>query len=78
MSTGESHVKKVLDALEAVIENRASKTQLQQSVDGVSVQHMPLSDLMDARDRYARKYRKERAAAAGKSSDRTTTARFKN
>ena len=73
-----SHVKKVLDALEAAIEGRASKTQLQHSVEGVSIQHMTHTELLDLRDRYAAKYRKELAALKGQSLERTTTARFAN
>lgn len=73
-----SHVKKVLDALEAAIEGRASKTQIQQSVQGISIQHMTLAEQMDARDRYARKYHKERAAQGLVSSRRTIKPRFVN
>lgn len=73
-----SHVKKVLDALEAAIEGRASKTQIQQSVGGVQIQHMTLSEQVELRDRYAIKYRKEVAAVNGRTSTRTTTARFAN
>ena len=70
-----SHVKKVLDALEAAIEGRASKTQMQQSIGGVQVQHIELSKQIELRDRYAIKYRKEQS---GGSARRTIRSRFVN
>lgn len=73
-----SHVKKVLDALEAAIEGRASKTQVQQSVGGVQIQHMTLQEQVMLRDRYAIKYKKEIAAINRRPSHRATTARFAN
>ena len=73
-----SHVKKVLDALEASIEGRASKTQVQHSVDGVAIQHMTLTEQVDLRDRYAKKYRAERAASGAVSTRRTIKSRFVN
>lgn len=78
MSTEPSHVKKVLDAVRAAIEKRASKTQLQQTVDGVSVQYMTPEQLRDTEAYYSRKYRKEEARKAGKSSRRTIGPRFRN
>lgn len=71
-----SHAKKVLDALEAAIEGRASKTQLEQGVGGVQIKHMSLADQVMLRDRYAIKYRKEVAALSRRSSTRTKRARF--
>jgi hypothetical protein len=73
-----SHVKKVLDALEASIENRASKTQMQQSVGGAQIQHMSLTEQITLRDRYRLKYQKELAAKRGRSSRRTIGSRFAN
>ena len=73
-----SHVKKVLDALEASIEGRASKTQMQQTVGGVQVQHIELADQIKLRDRYAIRYRKELAASGKGSSRRTIKPRFDN
>ena len=73
-----SHVKRVLDALNAVIERRASKTQMSQAVDGIQISHMSLADQIQHRDRYAMKYQKERAAKAGTSPRRTVAARFVN
>jgi hypothetical protein len=76
---GRSHVKKVLDSLEALIEGRASKSQIQQSLGGaISVQHMGTDELMRMRDQYALKYRKELLSKAGKSTRRTIYSRFAN
>lgn len=73
-----SHVKKVLDALEAAIEGRASKTQVSQSVNGVAIQHMTLQEQVTLRDHYAMKYRKEQAKKGQGSSRRTLKSRFVN
>lgn len=45
---GRSWFDVAIDALEASIQGRASKTQLAQTVGGVQVQHMSLSDQLDA------------------------------
>ncbi len=73
-----SHVKKVLDALEAAIEGRASKTQMFQTVGGVQIQHMPLSDQIRLRNKYAAKYRQEQIAAGNIKSRRIVKSRFSN
>lgn len=73
---GRSHVKKVLDALEAAIEGRASKTQLRHEFDGVSIEHLTLEQQIDMRDKYKMKYHRELATAAGRSSWQTITPRF--
>jgi len=65
-----SHVKKVLDALEAAIEGRASKTQINQSVGGMTIGHMTLADQVAMRDKYRAKYQQE-LVAAGKAKSRT-------
>jgi len=43
-----------IDALEAAIEGRASKTQLQQSINGIQVQHLDLNDQLTALSRLKR------------------------
>jgi hypothetical protein len=73
-----SHVKKVLDALEAAIEGRASKTQLEQAVGGVQVRHMTLAEQVKLRDRYAAKYRRELVAAGKAKSRRIIKPRFQS
>lgn len=54
-----SHAKKVLDAIEAVIENRASMDQQSMSIAGRSLSRMSIDDLMTFRDRYKAEYLKE-------------------
>ena len=63
---GRTHTKRVLDAIEAVIENRASKTQLTQSAAGVEVQHMTMEQLISARDKYRVRYLNEQVLAGNK------------
>ena len=54
-----SHAKIVLDAIEAVIENRASMDQSSMSIAGRSLSRMSIDDLMTFRDRYKAEYLKE-------------------
>jgi len=54
-----SHAKKVLDAIQAVIENRASQDQMSYSIAGRSLSRMSIDDLMRFRDRYRAEYNKE-------------------
>lgn len=60
---GRSHVKKVLDALEAAIEGRASRTDKEYELDmGGSrrrIQHMTHAELIQAHARYKDLYRQE-------------------
>ena len=48
----EPHAKKVLDALEAVIENRATQDQMSYSIAGRSLSRMSQDDLNAFRDKY--------------------------
>jgi len=75
-ASGDSHAKKVLDALEAVIEGRASKSQTMQMIGGVQVQHIPLEQLVRLRDKYAAKYRTEQVRAGEVTSNRKIKVRF--
>ncbi len=54
-----SHAKKILDAVEAVLENRASMDQQSMSIAGRSLSRMSITDLMTFRDRYKAEYLKE-------------------
>ena len=47
-----THAKKVLDAIEAVIENRATKDQQAYTIAGRSLQLTPLADLLRLRKEY--------------------------
>ncbi len=47
-----SHARKVLDAIEAVLENRATVDQQEYSIAGRSLKRMPIQELLVFRDRY--------------------------
>lgn len=47
-----SHVEKVIDAIEAVIEGRASQDQMGYAIAGRSLSRTPIADLLILRDRY--------------------------
>lgn len=75
-----THVKRVLDAIEAVIENRASAADLEYSVAGRSLKKMTHAELLALRDRYKAEYAAELAAeriADGLASGRRILVRFK-
>ena len=55
-----SHVKIVLDAVEAVIENRASQDQMAYSIAGRSLSRMSVDDLMLFRNRYKAEWLREK------------------
>jgi hypothetical protein len=71
-----SHAKVMLDALEATLEGRATKTQMRQEYDGVRIEHLTHDELMNARARYKAEYRRELVAAGKVASRRTIKARF--
>ena len=54
-----SHAKKVLDAIENVLEGRATIDQASMSIAGRSLSRTPIPDLMELRDRYKAEYLKE-------------------
>lgn len=54
-----SHAKTVLDAIEAVIENRATVDQMAYTIAGRSLSRMPVADLLVLRDRYRYEYQRE-------------------
>ena len=51
-----SHVEKVIDAIEAVIEGRASQDQAGYSIAGRSLSRTPIPELLMLRDRYRAEY----------------------
>ncbi len=57
-----SHAKTVLDAIEAVIENRATEDHVSMSIAGRSIGKMSLAELIQARDLYRREYAQEQKA----------------
>tara|TARA_R110000803_G_scaffold141233_1_gene207699 strand:- start:2137 stop:2718 length:582 start_codon:yes stop_codon:yes gene_type:complete len=74
-----SHAKKVLDAIEAVIENRATMDQSSMSIAGRSLSRLTVDELMTFRDRYKAEYLKEIKKARisnGKNSGNEIKVRF--
>jgi len=60
---GRSHVKKVLDALDALIEGKATSDQLAYSIAGRSISKMSPEELIKWRDLYAGRYQREQSQA---------------
>ena len=58
-----SQAKRTLDAIDAVIEGRASSAVAEYSIAGRSLKNIPVAELLMLRDRYARMVRDEDAAA---------------
>lgn len=58
-----SHARKVLDAIKAVLENRATKDQEEYTIAGRSLKRTPVEQLVALRDRYEREVASEKAAA---------------
>jgi len=56
------HVKKVLDAIEAIIEKRSTKDQDSYSIQGRSLGRTPIADLILLRDRYRAEWVREQRA----------------
>jgi hypothetical protein len=61
---GRSHARKVLGAIEAVLEGRATKDQEEYTIEGRSLKRTPIKDLLVLRDTYRTEVRTEDAAAA--------------
>lgn len=57
-----SHVKRVLDALEATLEQRASRDQSATVIGGEVVGKMPIQRLLEFRDKYKNYYEQEKRA----------------
>lgn len=76
---GRSHAKRVLDTIEAVIEGRASKTDLQMEIEGTKISRMTHEQLLSLRTYYRNEYRAElrrEKVASGKGSGRRILVRF--
>ena len=71
-----SHAEKVLDALEALIEGRASKDVNSYSIAGRSLTRMSPAELIEWRDRYRREVAVQRAAGLPNRGRKITLARF--
>lgn len=59
---GRSHARRVLEAIEAVIENRASLDQQEYTIGNRSLKRIPVGDLLVLRDRYRADVASEAAA----------------
>jgi hypothetical protein len=62
-----THARRTLDAIEAVIEKRASLDQSRYVINNRELERTPIRDLLLLKDRYAALVRREEAAARGKS-----------
>ena len=63
---GRNHVHKVIDAIEAVIEGRASKDQESYAINNRQLRRTPIVDLLKLRDRYKDElYRQQLARKSG-------------
>ena len=71
-----SHVKKVLDALEATIEGKATVDQQLVMVGGRQIMSWSPTEMMRFRDHYRAEYTAEQMAAAGNGSNRKIKVRF--
>lgn len=73
---GRTHAEKVLAAVEAVLEKRATKDQEELEIDGLSLKRTPLGDLIKLRERYRAEVAREVRQQNGGGSRRILT-RFK-
>ncbi len=74
-----THARKVLDAIEAVLENRATLDQEEYAIAGRSLKRTPIEELMVLRDRYKAEVKSEVLAerlAAGLSGNNRLVVRF--
>lgn len=74
-----SHAEKALDAIQAVIEGRASKDQISYTIEGRTLSRTPIEDLLRLRDVYRREVSQERARdriRSGRPAGRSTLVRF--
>lgn len=62
---GRSHARRVLDAIEAVIEDRATKDQQSYTINNRSLSRTPLADLLKLRAKYRAEVQAETASGAG-------------
>ena len=60
-----SHARRVLDAIEAVLENRATKDQQEYTIGNRSLKRIPIADLLQFRAQYRAEVNKELAEASG-------------
>lgn len=74
---GRSHAERVLAAIEAVIEGRATKDQMGYAINNRSLQLTPIADLLMLRNKYRAEVRREQQARRGSGTfGRQVQARF--
>ena len=76
---GRSHAERTLEAIEAVIEKRATKDQMSYAIEDRRLDRTPIADLLKFRDRYRAEVQSEKTSkrlAAGKGSGRMVLTRF--
>lgn len=64
---GRTHAKRTLDAIQAVIEKRATQDQQKYTINNRELWRTPIADLLKLRDTYRTEVRRETATARGKS-----------
>lgn len=62
-----SHARKTLEAIQAVLEKRATRDQERYTINNRELWRTPIADLLKLRDTYRAEVRREDAAARGKS-----------
>lgn len=73
---GRSHAEKVLEAIEAVIEGRASLDQSHYTINNRSLTRTPVADLLKLRNQYRAEVRAQRMAKRRRGSARRHLVRF--
>lgn len=73
---GRSHAEKVLEAIEAVIEGRASLDQSHYTINNRSLTRTPVADLLKLRNQYRAEVRAQRMAKRGRGAARRHLVRF--
>lgn len=58
-----THVRKVVEAIEAVLENRATQPQEELTISGLMLRRTPIPDLLKLRDKYRAELVREEAAS---------------
>ena len=74
---GRDHVRRVLDAIEAVLEKRATIDQERYKINNRELWRTPISELLTLRDRYRSELRRMNAARMGGLFDQAVRVRFR-
>lgn len=74
---GRNHVSRVLDAIEAVLEKRATLDQQSYKINNRELARTPIPELLQLRDRYRSELRRMKAARKGGLFDQAVRVRFR-